>query len=188
VVNCVFEDQLPAPGEVLDFWISAGTKKWFRKDCAFDDVIRDRFFNLHREAARGNVDGWAARAEGALALIIVLDQFSRNLHRNSPLAFANDAKALGLSQNAIVRRLDVELPMGVRQWIYMPFQHCEDLEIQKRSIELFSTIDNPEGLKFAIIHRDIIQKFGRFPHRNAVLGRTSSAEELKFLADGGFSG
>jgi len=188
VVSCVFDGQLPVSAEVLDFWISAGSKKWFYQDATFDGAIRDRFFDLHHEAARGNMDGWAAEAEGALALIIVLDQFSRNLHRNSSLAYANDTKALDLSHTAIARRLDVELPAGVRQWIYMPYMHWEDIEVQNTSIELFSTIGDPGNMKAAITHHGIIQQFGRFPHRNNLLGRTSSAEELKFLADGGFSG
>jgi len=188
VVSCVFNGQLPVPGEVLDFWISAGTKKWFCKDDAFDSTIRDRFFDLHREAVREHVDAWTAEAEGSLALIIVLDQFSRNLHRNSPLAYASDAKAFDLSRNAIARQQDVEVPAGVRKWFYMPYMHSEDLEVQNTSIELFSTLDDPGGMKFAITHRNIIRQFGRFPHRNNVLDRTSSIEELAFLADGGFSG
>ncbi len=182
------DKELPTPGDVLDFWFSAGAKKWFARDDTFDAAIRDRFLTLHGKAATGVIDDWSKNAEGALALIIVLDQFSRNLYRNSPQAFATDEKALGLSLSLIAKRQDIEFPINVRLWIYMPFQHSEDLEIQDRSIELFGTIGDPENLRFAHIHRDIIEKFGRFPHRNQVLGRTSSAEELKFLADGGFSG
>ena len=182
------DTKLPTPNDVLDFWFSAGPKKWFAKDDAFDDTIRERFLALHVKAVNGSIEEWADNPVATLALIIVLDQFSRNLHRNSPLAFANDDKALGLSQSLIAKRRDIEFPMDVRLWIYMPFQHSEDLEIQDRSIALFETIDDPENLRFAHIHRDIILKFGRFPHRNEVLGRTSSVEELQFLADGGFSG
>lgn len=179
---------LPSSQQVLDFWFSAGPKKWFTKDDAFDGHIREQFLSLHQEAASGNVDNWSSTAEGTLALIIVLDQFSRNLHRNSPLAFASDAKALVLSQTAIDKRQDVEFPQDVRSWIYMPFMHAEELKMQEKCIELFSTIDSPGNMKAAITHCDIIRQFGRFPHRNEVLGRTSSAEELKFLGDGGFSG
>ena len=182
------DSNLPTSKDVLDFWFSAGSKMWFTKDDAFDQSIRDRFLTLHGKAAGGGIDEWATGAEGTLALIIVLDQFSRNLHRNSPLAFATDEKALGLSQGLIAKRQDIEFPVNARLWIYMPFQHSEDLEIQERSIALFEAIDDPENLRYAHVHLDIIQKFGRFPHRNEVLGRTSSVEELKFLAAGGFAG
>ena len=188
MVTYASDTELPISGDVLNFWFSAGPEKWFAKDDAFDEAIRDRFLTLHGKAAAGAIDDWSKSADGTLALIIVLDQFSRNLYRNSPLAFANDEKALGLSQNLIAKRQDIEFPTNVRLWVYMPFQHSEDLEIQKRSIELFGSIGDSENLRYAIIHRDIIEKFGRFPHRNEVLGRTSSAEELKFLAEGGFSG
>jgi len=187
-VTYASDPDFPTPGDVLNFWFSAGPKKWFAREDAFDDTIRDRFLTLHGKAANGGIDQWAMNSEGTLALIIVLDQFSRNLYRNSPQAFATDEKALGLSQGLIAKRQDVEFSINVRLWIYMPFQHSENLEIQDRSIELFGTIDDPENLKYAHIHRDIIQKFGRFPHRNQALGRTSSAEELKFLTDGGFAG
>jgi uncharacterized protein (DUF924 family) len=184
----VSETDLPIPAEVLDFWFSAGSKKWFSKDDAFDGLICKQFLLLHRLAAGGSLDTWSTSAEGTLALIIVLDQFSRNLHRASPLAFATDEKALGLSCAAIEIKQDIEFPIGVRQWIYMPFMHAEDLKIQERSVELFDTIEDEENMKAAITHRDIIRQFGRFPHRNEILGRTSTAQELKFLAEGGFSG
>ncbi len=188
MVNCVSDTSLPGASDVLEFWFSAGPKMWFARDDAFDKTIRDRFSALHGKAASGGIDEWSISAEGTLALIIVLDQFSRNLFRNSPLAFANDKKALGLSLNTIAKRQDIEFPTNVRLWIYLPFQHSEDLGIQERSIELFETIDDPKNLRYARIHHDTIEKFGRFPHRNKVLGRTSSTEELKYLADGGFSG
>jgi len=188
MVTYACDKELPTPVDVLDFWFSAGPNKWFSRDDTFDAAIRDRFLILHGKAATGAIDDWSKSADGALALIVVLDQFSRNLYRNSPRAFATDEKALDLSQNLIAKRQDTEFPINVRLWVYMPFQHSENLEIQDRSIELFSSIDDPENLRFARIHRDIIEKFDRFPHRNRVLGRASSAEELKFLADGGFSG
>jgi len=179
---------LPTAKTVLDFWFSAGPKKWFSKDDAFDDDIARQFSALHEVAVKGQIDEWSSTPAGALALIIVLDQFSRNLHRNSPLAFATDDKALGLSQSLIDARQDIEFPADVRQWIYMPFMHAEGLAMQQRSVDLFTTTGNEENLKFAIVHLDIIKQFGRFPHRNNVLGRTSSTEELEFLASGGFAG
>lgn len=179
---------LPTPKHVLDFWFDAGPDKWFTKNDNFDEAICQQFLTLHQQASLGHVDDWTMTAEGTLALIIVLDQFSRNLHRNSSQAFATDEKALGLSQNTITKRQDIEFPQAARIWIYMPFMHSEKLEIQERCVELFRTVGNEENLKFAIIHLEIIQQFGRFPHRNEVLGRTTSAEELKFLSAGGFSG
>lgn len=179
--------KLPTNTAVLDFWFAAGPKKWFTKEDDFDAEIRTAFLPLHQQAVEGNLDDWADTAHGTLALIIVFDQFSRNLFRNSPDAFAADEKALGLSLKMIKKRQDIEFPQDVRSWIYMPFMHSENLGMQEQCIELFSAVGNEDNTRFAIIHRDIIKKYGRFPHRNAVLGRTSSAAELKFLADGGFS-
>lgn len=184
----MIDPDLPSAESVLDFWFSAGSEKWFTRNNSFDEEIRRQFLPLHHRAAKGNMDYWATRPEGMLALIIVLDQFSRNLFRNSPLAFATDEKALGLSRLAIEHHLDIEFPSSVRSWIYMPFMHSEELEMQETSVRLFKTINDKGDLKAALTHRDIIRKFGRFPHRNKALGRCSSPEELEFLSTGGFSG
>ncbi|MBI1261677.1 MAG: DUF924 family protein [Rhizobiales bacterium] len=177
------------PKEILDFWFLAGEGRWFKKDQGFDAEIRKRFSQAHADAAEGRYDAWATTAQGSLALVILLDQFSRNLYRDDHRAFEQDAKALLLARQAIERRHDVELPMAARRWLYMPFMHSEDMTAQKQGLEYFATrLEEPETLKFAKLHADIIQRFGRFPHRNAVLGRRSSEAEQQFLAEGGFSG
>jgi uncharacterized protein (DUF924 family) len=176
------------PRDILDFWFAAGWDKWWKKDDAFDAEIERRFGAVHAEACAGRLDRWSENAEGALALVIVLDQFSRNLNRNSHLAWAQDGKALGIAREAIRRRFDVEVPVMARSWFYMPFEHSEALATQMEGLPYFARLDDPELLKFAELHADIIRRFGRFPHRNAVLGRVSTPEEENFLAEGGFAG
>jgi len=177
------------PRDILDFWFAAGPLKWFAKDASFDAEIRKRFAETHGVASRGELDDWMKEAQGALALIIVLDQFSRNLYRDDHRAFLNDGKALALARDAISRRMDVEVPMTARQWFYLPFMHSEDMAAQEESLRYHATrLEDAEVLRFAEIHTDIIKRFGRFPHRNAVLGRVSTPEEESFLAEGGFAG
>src|SRR5690606_38388285 len=132
----------------------------------------------HAQAASGKLDGWVSDAQGALALILVLDQFSRNLWRNDHRAFAQDAKALALADEAVRRHFDVETPVTARKWFYMPYMHAEDLAAQERGLVYFAErLDDPETMKFAVDHADIIRRFGRFPHRNAVLGRETTPQE-----------
>lgn len=176
------------PRDVLDFWFAAGWEKWWTKSDAFDADIQKRFGATYAEAVAGKRDDWINEPQGALALVIVLDQFSRNLYRNDHRAWAQDGKALVLAREAIRRRFDVELPMSVRNWLYMPFMHCEDLAVQQEGLTYFARLDQPETMKAAEEHIDIIRRFGRFPHRNAVLGRVSTPQELEFLAAGGFAG
>lgn len=177
------------PREILDFWFGAGPEKWFAKDDAFDAEIGRRFAGTHAAACEGRLDDWARDAQGALALVIVLDQFSRNLHRGDHRAFSNDAKALGLAREAIRRRFDVEVPAVARQWFYLPFMHSEDMAVQEESLHFYATrLDDPVALRFAREHAEIIRRFGRFPHRNAVLGRQTTAEEQTYLDGGGFAG
>lgn len=177
------------PRDVLDFWFGAGPEKWFTKSDAFDAEIRRRFGEAHAQAAAGKLDSWAADAQGSLALILVLDQFSRNLWRNDHRAFTQDQKALGLADEAVRRRYDVETPVTARKWFYMPYMHAEDLAAQERGLTYFAQrLDDPETMKFAVEHADIIRRFGRFPHRNAVLGRETTPEEQSFLDEGGFAG
>lgn len=177
------------PREVLDFWFGAGPEKWFAKSDAFDADIKRRFGEAHRAAAEGRFDEWMGDAQGALALILLLDQFSRNLYRGDHRAFLQDPKALALAEEAIRRRFDVETPAMARKWFYMPFMHAENLAAQERGLVYFSErLDDPETMKFAIEHRDIVRRFGRFPHRNAILGRATTPEEQSFLDEGGFAG
>lgn len=180
---------IASPREILDFWFAAGHEKWFSKDDAFDAEIRKRFGETHAAACAGGLDDWMKEARGALALLIVLDQFSRNLHRNDHRAWVNDPKALALAREAIRRRYDVEVPMTARQWFYLPFMHAEDAEAQRECLHYHATrLSDPEALHYAEEHAAIIRRFGRFPHRNAVLGRETTPEEQSYLDAGGFAG
>lgn len=177
------------PRDVLDFWFAAGQEKWFAKDDAFDAEITKRFKGPHEAARDGAYDGWAESAEGLLALIILLDQFPRNLYRGSAEMFAADQKAAAMTRLALERKVDGEVPQAARQFIYMPLMHSEELADQELCVKLFEA--DPaleENVSYAIDHRDIIARFGRFPHRNVILGRATSAEEQQFLDDGGFAG
>ena len=177
----------PSPADVVAFWRAAGPKKWFEKDAAFDDDIRRRFLALHEAAAAGKLTAWEASAEGALALLILLDQFPRNMFRGQARAFATDPLARAIASRAILNGFDGAFP-DMRGFFYLPFEHSEDLADQQRGLTLYKAAGDADGLKWAGIHADIIRRFGRFPHRNAVLGRVSTPEEQKFLDDGGFSG
>ena len=177
------------PRDVLDFWFAAGKQKWFAKSDAFDADITERFKVAHEAARDGAMDDWGETAEGMLALIILLDQFPRNMYRGTPEMFAADEKAAGLSKQALQRKYDGEVPEAARQFIYMPLMHSEDLEDQDLCVKLFKA--DPalaDNVSYAVDHRDIIARFGRFPHRNPILGRETTEEEAAFLADGGFAG
>jgi uncharacterized protein (DUF924 family) len=177
----------PSPAEVVAFWKAAGPKKWFAKDAAFDAEIRDRFLETHFAAARRELDGWAVTAEGALALLILLDQFPRNLFRGSGHAFATDPLARGYATSALEAGFDRDYPQELRCFFYLPLEHSERLEDQERSVLLTADLSDNDR-RYAIIHRDIIARFGRFPHRNACLGRATTEEEQAFLDAGGFAG
>ncbi len=173
---------------ILRFWFEeTAPAQWFQKNDAFDDQIRTRFVGDYDLASAGIYDGWMDTGEGALALIIVLDQFPRNMFRGSPQAFATDAKALQVARHALDRRFDMLMPPVKRRFLYLPFEHAETLEDQDRSVALFAAMkkDDPLGHDYALRHRDVIARFGRFPHRNALLGRTSTPEEVAYLAEPG---
>ncbi|KPF42583.1 DUF924 family protein [Rhizobium sp. AAP43] len=177
---------------VVTFWREAGRQKWFTKDDAFDQAIHDHFRDLHFRAARNEFPDWIETPEGALALMILLDQFPRNLFRGSGHAFATDPLALSLAREAIARGHDRAVEPELAAFFYLPFEHSEDLANQERSVELFKALHERAGdqdyLDYAIVHRDIIARFGRFPHRNAALGRETTADEQAFLDEGGFKG
>ena len=185
------------PREVLDFWFApeAGTlpadgrPEWFRKDDAFDHAIRTRFGALVAEALAGGLGDWCATPRGALARVLVLDQFTRNAFRGTPQAFAGDARALATAQDAIARGLYAALAAHERRFLYMPFEHSESLADQERSVALFEALARDTGLDdpldWAVRHAEVIRRFGRFPHRNAILGRASTPEELEYLAQPG---
>jgi uncharacterized protein (DUF924 family) len=177
-----------APAGVLAFWREAGRERWYERSDAFDAEIRRRFLSLWQKAAGGELSSWEASDEGALALVIVLDQFPRNMFRGTPEAFASDALAREVARRAIERGVDRRIDPALLEFLYMPFMHSEHLPDQLHCIALFANTDNTENQKYARVHADIIQRFGRFPHRNRVLGRPTTAEEQAFLDGGGFSG
>jgi len=185
-----------SPADVLDFWFRApgdpdyGKTRplWFTKSDATDELVRDRFSGTVEAALNGEIDGWALTPRGALASIIVLDQFTRNIYRNTPRSFAGDGQALRLASN-LVDRSDDRLLAPVERWFaYMPFEHSEFLNDQLESVRLFEQLAQDglqEPLSWAIKHYDVIKRFGRFPHRNAILGRESTADEIEFLKEQG---
>ena len=173
--------------EVIQFWIDAGPGSWFRKDVAFDDHFREKFASAHEAAARGELDDWPTDAEGALALLILLDQYPRNSFRGTARMFATDDKALDVAAQAIASGFDVAAEPTLRLFFYTPFIHSERIENQDRALELYAQLGG-DTARHAHIHRDIIARFGRFPHRNPLLGRETTAEEQQFLDEGGFSG
>jgi uncharacterized protein (DUF924 family) len=167
--------------EVLRFWFEELTPQdWFTKSDALDDRIRERFAKLHELMRNGEI-AIPDTPSAYLAAVIVLDQFSRNVSRGTPGAFACDARALALSQEAIARGYDRDFSKPQRQFLYMPFMHSEDRAVQARSVELFATLGDAYIQKFADEHREIVERFGRYPHRNSILQRASTAEEVEFL-------
>ncbi|MCF8998319.1 DUF924 family protein [Acinetobacter nectaris] len=169
---------------VLNFWFNPENKpKWFVKDTQFDQKIADMFQKIHDAASQAELWSWRTTAEGRLAEIIILDQFSRNLFRDHPNAFAQDALALALAQEAISLELDQALPPEQCSFLYMPFMHSESQVIHEHAVVLFEKLGNPLNLDFEYKHKVIIDRFGRYPHRNKVLGRTSTAEEQTFLTE-----
>ena len=167
--------------KVLDFWFNEQHQAfWFSKDDDFDLKIRENFTELHQQATLGELWQWRDSAEGRLAEVIVLDQFSRNLYRNDAKAFAFDSMALVLAQELIHLGLDKILSHQQRHFAYLPFMHSESLLIHQQAIVLFKSLPNPQALDFEYKHLEIIQRFGRYPHRNQVLSRTSTAEEIEF--------
>ncbi len=177
----------PLYAEIVAFWREAGRKAWFARDDAFDDEIRIRFEAVHMAASRGDYADWTETAESALALILLFDQFPRNLYRGSPHAFATDGLARAVARGAVAAGHDQTIEDELRAFFYLPFEHSEDPADQDRAVALMTPLSDESYLRYARIHRDIIARFGRFPHRNIAMGRESTAEELTFLAEGGFS-
>lgn len=190
--------------ELLEFWLGDVSdpdnvkrrgKLWFRAGEAQDRTLRERFSGLHDRAQRGELDHWAAAPRGGLALILLLDQLTRNLYRGTASAFANDARALAISRQGIARGLDGALTVVERAFWYMPFQHSEDLGVQREGVSLFKALldDSPAALvpfskntyQNAVLHCEIVERFGRFPHRNELLGRPATGEERQYLDGGG---
>lgn len=172
---------------VIAFWRAAGPKRWFKKDEAFDRTFREQFAALDEAAARGRLADWQGTAEGSLALVLLLDQYPRNSFRDTPRMFATDRLARDVARAAIATGFDRAVDEKLQVFFYLPFEHSEDLADQDWCVELTGRL-GPELTKWAIQHRDIIRRFGRFPHRNALLGRTTTEEEQRFLNGGGFRG
>lgn len=182
--------EMTAPWEaVLDFWFGPGMEeRWFRKDPAFDAEVRASLLPHLEAATAGRYDDWLEAPRGTLALVILLDQVPRNLYRDDPRAFAQDAAALRLARQAVDRGQDRALSEVERLFLYLPFEHSESLADQEDCVRLVSALDGkPEWRDYSIKHRDVIARFGRFPHRNAALGRESTAEEEAFLEQPGSS-
>jgi uncharacterized protein (DUF924 family) len=177
---------MSTPADILAFWREAGRDRWYEKDDAFDAEVRGRYLDLWHRAAAGELSAWETSDDGALALVIVLDQFPRNMFRGDPRTYASDELAREAASRAIARGADARIDEVLVEFLYMPFMHSEVLADQLRCVELFR--NSPDNVKYAEQHADIIRRFGRFPHRNRVLGRMTTAEEQAFLDAGGFSG
>lgn len=178
---------MPSPYDVLEFWWQAGPAKWFAQSDAFDEDIRGRFLALIELAREGGLEDWRTSPHGCLALILLLDQFPRNVYRNDPAAFSGDERALALARFAVEQGYDRAFPKDAKVFFYLPFEHAEDMAAQQLSVDLCRRLGDQNFYHYALIHMDVIRRFGRFPHRNSVLGRQSTSEELAYLADGGFS-
>jgi uncharacterized protein (DUF924 family) len=174
--------------DVLTFWFAeSGPDRWFKKDSAFDESVRRRFLALHESLASSATEALVANAQKALAAVIVFDQMSRNIFRDTPRAFATDPLALSVAQEAIARGFDVGLTKDERLFLYLPFEHSEDRVAQARCVSLMAALNDPELTNWAEAHRRIIDRFGRFPHRNSILRRISTPEEMEFLNRAGSS-
>lgn len=177
----------PRAAEVIQFWRDAGAEAWFRKDEEFDSIFHGRFLDLHFAAARRELDDWLETPAGTLALMILLDQFPRNCFRGTGHMFATDPLALCFARLALAAGHAAHVDEDMRIFLLLPFEHSEDLADQDICVAETRSMD-PELHKYAVVHHDVIARFGRFPHRNRVLGRETTAEEQVFLDEGGFSG
>ncbi|MBA5778636.1 DUF924 domain-containing protein [Stappia sp. F7233] len=180
-------EPVPSPFDILDFWWQAGPSKWFARSDAFDCEICGRFGATVDAAIGGDFEDWRHTPHGALALLLLLDQFTRNIHRGQARAFAGDRRALDIARSAVEQEFDRAFPKEARTFFYLPFEHAEDMAAQERSVDLFRRNSVEKEYLYALIHLDVIRRFGRFPHRNAVLGRETTEAEAAYLADGGFS-
>lgn len=171
------------PNEVLNFWLELDPKKQFGKDAKFDKEVEKKFKEVFYQVVSGETAHWRNTPEGRLAEIIVLDQFSRNMFRDKPEAFRYDFLALALAQEAIRSGDDKKLNENERRWVYMPFMHSESKKIHEEAVQLFAQLGNEEVLEYEKKHKNIVDMFGRYPHRNSILGRESTKEEKAFLQE-----
>jgi uncharacterized protein (DUF924 family) len=177
----------PDSNALIEFWRDAGPSLWFARNASFDAEFRSRFLGQHEAARLGECNDWLGDAFGALALVILLDQFPRNAFRGTARMYLTDVQARLVAEQAIKAGFDARIPPALRLFFYLPFAHSEDLADQDKSLR-FSIPLGPEYIKHAQEHRDIIRRFGRFPHRNKLLGRTPTDEEKRYLEEGGFAG
>ncbi|WP_230531031.1 DUF924 family protein [Microvirga roseola] len=180
--------RLATTDEVLSFWREAGPDKWFAKDNAFDQACRERFLPTYEAAARGDLNEWELTPEGALAVVLLLDQFPRNMFRGTREVYKTDPVALMAADRAIERGFDRQVEPDLRRFFYLPFIHSESLRHQERSVALNEALGEEDSIHWARHHHDVIARFGRFPHRNAILGRETTPEEEAFLAEDDFRG
>jgi uncharacterized protein (DUF924 family) len=181
-------ERLATPDDVIAFWREAGPDKWFSKDEAFDQACRDRFMTTYEAAARGDLNEWELTPEGALAVILLLDQFPRNMFRGRRETYKTDPVALMAADRAIERGFDHQVAPEFRRFFYLPFMHSESLRHQERSVALNEALGVEDSVQWARHHHDIVARFGRFPHRNAILGRETTPDEARFLEESEFRG
>jgi uncharacterized protein (DUF924 family) len=178
----------PPVSAILDFWFSPSAReRWFAKDTAFDREVAERFGAAYARVVGGDLEGWPRTADGVLALVILLDQFPRNMFRDDPRAYATDEAARALAAEALANNVDAEVTAEERRFLYLPFMHSEDVADQRRCVELFAATNDENSLDYARRHLAIVERFGRFPHRNACLGRESTLDEAAFLKEPGSS-
>jgi uncharacterized protein (DUF924 family) len=179
---------LATPADIVAFWREAGPDRWFAKDETLDRTCRERFLFTYEAAARGDLNEWELTPEGSLAVVLLLDQFPRNMFRGTRRVYATDPAAVMVADRAIQKGHDKEVDPALRRFFYLPFMHSESIRDQERSVALNDALGDPEAEKWARHHHDIVRRFGRFPHRNEIVGRASSPEEERFLAESEFRG
>jgi uncharacterized protein (DUF924 family) len=188
LVDPIEKPTLATPHEVVAFWREAGPERWFSGGEDFDQLCRKRFLLTYEAAARGDLNEWELTPEGSLAVVLLLDQFPRNMFRGTRRVHATDPAALMSADRAIEKGHDRRVDPGLRRFLYLPFMHSEELRHQERSVVLNESIGDAESMKWARHHHDIVRRFGRFPHRNELLGRESTPEERQFLSESEFRG
>lgn len=183
---------MATPKEIIDFWLRHGPEAWFSASAELDREINEKYADLHIDACKRDLADWEATAEGALALLLLLDQFPRNLYRGSAHSYATDGLARAVARRALKKGLDKQVPDQLRPFFYLPFEHSESMDDQQLCIRLLEEhrdqTGDEESLKWAILHKDIIEQFGRFPHRNEALGRDTTPAEQAYLDSDGFKG
>lgn len=183
---------MTTPQTIIDFWLRHGPEAWFSRNEALDAEIAARYAELHFQASRNELSDWQETPEGTLALLLLLDQFPRNLFRGSAHSYATDPLARTIAHHALAKGFDIKVEPILRPFIYLPFEHSEDMEDQRQSVSLFEKhrdeTGDAEALKWAVLHLDLIERFGRFPHRNTALGRQTTPEEQAYLDQDGFKG